>query len=85
MTSDAVSVIRKYLGSLSYINILVMALRSVMLKLLEFLTNLDQLPSSHLVVGTPSLSLLQAAVLDLVYGYSRGRSGNFLLLVIFPF
>jgi len=38
-----------------------------------------------LVIGTPSLSLLQAAVLDLVYGYSRGRSGNFLLLVIFSF
>ena len=73
MTSDAVSTIRKYLSSLS-----VMALRSVMLKLLEFLTNLDRLPETRLVTGTPSLSLLQAAVVDLIYSYSRRRQGNFL-------
>ena len=79
MTSEAVSTVRKYLSSLS-----VMALRSTMLKLLEFLTNLDHLPSDHLVAGTPYLSLLQAAVVDLIYGYSRRRLGN-LLLVIFPF
>ena len=72
MTSDAVSVVRRYLSSLS-----VMALRSTMLKLLEFLTNLDRLPSDHFATGTPSLSLLQAATTDLIYGYSRRRLGNF--------
>ena len=73
MTSEAVATVRKYLGSLS-----VMALRSVMLKLLEFLTNLDRLPVTFLATGTPSLSLLKAAVVDVIYGYSRGRQGIFL-------
>ena len=54
-----------------------MALRSVLLKLLEFLTDLDALDSRYLEAGTPLLSLLQTAVLDIVYCSSRGCPGNY--------
>ena len=83
MTSDAIVKFRTYLSTLS-----LMATRSIMLKLLEFVTDLDIVPSRFLEVETPSLSLLQAAVVDIVKSYSR-RLGNFLFLyysvIIFPF
>ena len=65
-----------------------MALRSMLLKLLEFLTDLDALAPRYLVVGTPSLSLLQTAVLDIIYCSSRGCPGNishYYKYINFPF
>ena len=82
MSADAVVNFRDYLSNLS-----LMATRSIMLKLMEFVTDLDIVPSRLLEVETPSLSLLQAAVVDLVKSYSR-HLGNFLffiLFIIFPF
>ena len=75
VSKDAIVMFRAYLSSLS-----LMALRSTMLKLLEFITDLDMVPSHFLEAETPSLSLLQAAVVDLVKSYSRRRSGNSLVL-----
>ena len=73
MLSDtAVGVIRTYVSSQS-----LMSLRSLLLKLLEFITNLGSLAQRYLVSGTPSLVILQTAVLDLIYGSSRRRPGNF--------
>ena len=69
---DFLVIIRKYLSSLS-----LMALRSMLLKLLEFITDLDILDPCRLVAGTPLLSLLQTAVLDIVYCSSRGCPGNY--------
>ena len=84
LPADPLVIVRKYLGSLS-----LMSLRSMLLKLLEFITDLDSLDSCHLKTGTPLFSLLQAAVLDLVYCSSRGCPGNLLILglliKIFPF
>lgn len=53
-----------------------MALRSMLLKLLEFVTNLGSLDSCYLVAYTPSLTLLQTAMLDIVYCSKRGCPGN---------
>ena len=79
MSTDAIVNFRDYLSNLS-----LMATRSIMLKLLEFVTDLDIVPSRLLEVGTPSLSLLQAAVVDLVKSYSR-HLGNFLYYFVFNF
>ena len=64
-----------------------MALRSMLLKLLEFLTDLDALDPRYLEADTPLLSLLQTAVLDIVYCSSRGCPGNYswLYYINFPF
>ena len=70
LSPDVISQIRRYVSSLS-----LMALRSVLLKLMEFLTNLGSLDTRYLTAGTPSLLLLQTAVIDLVYGSSRRRPG----------
>ena len=78
--STALVIIRKHVSALS-----LMSVRSVLFKLLEFITNLDSLPSRYLVTDAPSLVLLQTAVLDLVYGSSRRRPGNFQRMTNFPF
>ena len=54
VSADAIVMFRSYLSSLS-----LMALRSIMLKLLEFITDLGMVPSHFLEAETPSLVLLQ--------------------------
>ena len=64
-----------------------MALRSMLLKLLEFVTDLGSLDSRFLVAQTPSLTLLQTAMLDIVYCSKRGCPGNIThsIMTNFPF
>ena len=73
---DVLSVIRGHLSSRS-----VMSLRSLSMKLMEFVTNLAVLHPRYLVAETPSLLCLKKAVLDLVYGSSRRCPGNFLVFI----
>ena len=80
MPADAIVNIRKYVSALS-----LMSLRSTLLRLLEFITNLGSLPLHYLAVDAPSLVLLQSAVLDLIYGSLRRRSGNSLYVSIFSY
>lgn len=70
-SSTSVAMFRTHISSLS-----LMALRSLLLKTLEFVTNLGSLSAHYLEVGTPSLTLIQTAVVDLIYGSSRRRPGN---------
>ena len=60
-----------------------MSVRSLLMKLLEFITCLGSLASRYFAADTPSLTILQTAVIDLIYGSSRRRPGNF--SCYFPF
>ena len=60
-----------------------MSVRSLLMKLLEFITCLGSLSSRYFAADTPSLTILQTAVIDLIYGSSRRRPGNF--SCYFPF
>ena len=80
MSADTIVIIRKHVSALS-----LMSLRSTLLKLLEFITNLGSLPLHYLATDAPSLVLLQSAVLDLIYGSSRRRPGNLTFYLFFLF
>ena len=65
---DVVSIVRKYLSDIS-----LHQLRESVLFLLEIVTDLSCLPQHLLQSGTPSVEMLQRAILDSLYFGSSNR------------